>query len=213
MCPSMKCLLRDQHEQWKHHPEKPSRRSGIILSYTTLSIVLVPVIVYIWLCYVLIKVWRSSVVNYNVLIHFILKNALSIMRVTNLLAVEVGSHHYNSFTLFVDYNPIHFCSCLEILCFGMVKRDYYFCCLDAYLPSGLCLCMLFLDIYTHDYLILSTEYWVLVLRSSEWSEKEFVTTICYYTQWDHTFIRKKKIIWCHSNIIFQPEQVTCIVVL
>ncbi|QCD76515.1 pre-rRNA-processing protein TSR4 [Vigna unguiculata] len=25
MCPSMKCLLRDQHEQWKHHPEKPSR--------------------------------------------------------------------------------------------------------------------------------------------------------------------------------------------
>ncbi|KAK7303963.1 hypothetical protein RJT34_14913 [Clitoria ternatea] len=25
MCPSMKCLLRDQHEQWKRHPEKPSR--------------------------------------------------------------------------------------------------------------------------------------------------------------------------------------------
>ncbi|KAI9095367.1 hypothetical protein K1719_026401 [Acacia pycnantha] len=25
MCPSMKCLLRDQHEQWKRHPNKPSR--------------------------------------------------------------------------------------------------------------------------------------------------------------------------------------------
>ncbi|XP_020968593.1 programmed cell death protein 2 isoform X3 [Arachis ipaensis] len=25
MCRSMKCLLRDQHEQWKRHPEKPSR--------------------------------------------------------------------------------------------------------------------------------------------------------------------------------------------
>ncbi|XP_027355046.1 programmed cell death protein 2 [Abrus precatorius] len=25
MCPSMKCLLRDQHEQWKRHSEKPSR--------------------------------------------------------------------------------------------------------------------------------------------------------------------------------------------
>ncbi|CAL0328650.1 unnamed protein product [Lupinus luteus] len=25
MCPSMKCLLRDQHEQWKRQPEKPSR--------------------------------------------------------------------------------------------------------------------------------------------------------------------------------------------
>ncbi|KHN05730.1 Programmed cell death protein 2 [Glycine soja] len=25
MCPSMKCLLRDQHEQWKRHPEKPSK--------------------------------------------------------------------------------------------------------------------------------------------------------------------------------------------
>ncbi|KAI4301453.1 hypothetical protein L6164_034731 [Bauhinia variegata] len=25
MCLSMKCLLRDQHEQWKRHPEKPSR--------------------------------------------------------------------------------------------------------------------------------------------------------------------------------------------
>ncbi|KAF7826289.1 programmed cell death protein 2-like [Senna tora] len=25
MCPSMKCLLRDQHEQWKRYPEKPSR--------------------------------------------------------------------------------------------------------------------------------------------------------------------------------------------
>ncbi|KAL2556626.1 zinc finger (MYND type) family protein/programmed cell death 2 C-terminal domain-containing protein [Forsythia ovata] len=25
MCPSMACLLRDQHEQWKRHPEKPSR--------------------------------------------------------------------------------------------------------------------------------------------------------------------------------------------
>ncbi|MED6197381.1 hypothetical protein PIB30_055940 [Stylosanthes scabra] len=26
MCRSMKCLLWDQHEQWKRHPEKPSRR-------------------------------------------------------------------------------------------------------------------------------------------------------------------------------------------
>ncbi|KAK4418098.1 Programmed cell death protein 2-like [Sesamum alatum] len=25
MCPSMACLLRDQHEQWKRHPETPSR--------------------------------------------------------------------------------------------------------------------------------------------------------------------------------------------
>ncbi|KAK4406976.1 Programmed cell death protein 2-like [Sesamum angolense] len=25
MCPSMTCLLRDQHEQWKRHPETPSR--------------------------------------------------------------------------------------------------------------------------------------------------------------------------------------------
>ncbi|CAI8614898.1 unnamed protein product [Vicia faba] len=25
MCPSMTCLLRDQHEQWKRNPEKPSR--------------------------------------------------------------------------------------------------------------------------------------------------------------------------------------------
>ncbi|XP_028782176.1 programmed cell death protein 2-like [Neltuma alba] len=25
MCSSMKCLLRDQHEQWKRHPDKPSR--------------------------------------------------------------------------------------------------------------------------------------------------------------------------------------------
>lgn len=25
MCPSMTCLLRDQHEQWKRHPEKPYR--------------------------------------------------------------------------------------------------------------------------------------------------------------------------------------------
>ncbi|KAM3707555.1 hypothetical protein ACJW31_02G033600 [Castanea mollissima] len=25
MCSSMNCLLRDQHEQWKRHPEKPSR--------------------------------------------------------------------------------------------------------------------------------------------------------------------------------------------
>lgn len=25
MCPSMSCLLQDQHEQWKHHPEKGSR--------------------------------------------------------------------------------------------------------------------------------------------------------------------------------------------
>lgn len=25
MCPSMSCLLRDQHEQWKRRPEKPSR--------------------------------------------------------------------------------------------------------------------------------------------------------------------------------------------
>ncbi|XP_061356084.1 uncharacterized protein LOC133300540 isoform X2 [Gastrolobium bilobum] len=25
MCPSMTCLLRDQHEQWKRYPEKPSR--------------------------------------------------------------------------------------------------------------------------------------------------------------------------------------------
>ncbi|CAI9774294.1 unnamed protein product [Fraxinus pennsylvanica] len=25
MCPSMACLLRDQHEQWKRHPEKPCR--------------------------------------------------------------------------------------------------------------------------------------------------------------------------------------------
>ncbi|KAL9324887.1 hypothetical protein ACSQ67_005532 [Phaseolus vulgaris] len=29
MCPSMKCLLRDQHEQWKHHPEKPSRSAKV----------------------------------------------------------------------------------------------------------------------------------------------------------------------------------------
>ncbi|KAJ7968146.1 Programmed cell death protein 2 [Quillaja saponaria] len=28
MCPSMRCLLRDQHEQWKRHPEKASRRSS-----------------------------------------------------------------------------------------------------------------------------------------------------------------------------------------
>lgn len=26
MCLSMSCLRRDQHEQWKRHPEKPSRR-------------------------------------------------------------------------------------------------------------------------------------------------------------------------------------------
>lgn len=26
MCPSMKCLLQDQHEQWKRYPEKPLRR-------------------------------------------------------------------------------------------------------------------------------------------------------------------------------------------
>ncbi|KAF5810514.1 putative Zinc finger, MYND-type [Helianthus annuus] len=25
MCTSMSCLLQDQHEQWKHHPEKASR--------------------------------------------------------------------------------------------------------------------------------------------------------------------------------------------
>lgn len=26
MCPSMSCLLRDQHEQWKRAPEKAMRR-------------------------------------------------------------------------------------------------------------------------------------------------------------------------------------------
>ncbi|KAG4979778.1 hypothetical protein JHK82_033029 [Glycine max] len=56
MCPSMKCLLRDQHEQWKRHPEKPSK--------------------------------RFSVVNYLALIHFTHLNALSIIKATNLLAVE-----------------------------------------------------------------------------------------------------------------------------
>uniref|UniRef100_A0A2N9EUI5 MYND-type domain-containing protein n=1 Tax=Fagus sylvatica TaxID=28930 RepID=A0A2N9EUI5_FAGSY len=32
MCSSMNCLLRDQHEQWKRHPEKPSRSVKIFRS-------------------------------------------------------------------------------------------------------------------------------------------------------------------------------------
>ncbi|KAK2446794.1 programmed cell death protein [Trifolium repens] len=31
MCPSMTCLVRDQHEQWKHNPEKLCRRYLLIL--------------------------------------------------------------------------------------------------------------------------------------------------------------------------------------
>ena len=31
MCSSMNCLLRDQHKQWKRHPEKLSRRYSQLL--------------------------------------------------------------------------------------------------------------------------------------------------------------------------------------
>jgi len=148
-------------------------------------------------------VWRSSVVNYHVLIHFILKNALSMMRVTNLLAVEVGSHHYNSFTSFVDNNPIHFCSCLEILSFGMVKRDCCFRCLDAYLPSGLCLCMLIFE-YLYSWLS-PFEYWVLstsVEKSCmKWKGLHDYDQLLHTVR-PHFYQEKNKIIWFHCNIIF-----------
>ncbi|KAK8588627.1 hypothetical protein V6N12_023054 [Hibiscus sabdariffa] len=71
MCLSMKCLLRDQHEQWKRHSDKQSRRyinkSLMFLIYLPLNVSIFNVLYLAELCsvFVSVKVFRCQLPRTN----------------------------------------------------------------------------------------------------------------------------------------------------